>query len=467
MRAHSARLPACIALLLAAGAAPAGAKSLAVTTDYRLRALSYHNLSLGTPQLNHAFLSQSARLGMEFKDIALRGAEQGLPETVDFGMRLRALGVTGSTGPLTTPFDRIAEQYPSADFTPFFEHAYLRANNLGGAPWSLTVGRQGFSLGSGLLLDDNGAGLTGFSARGNLPWGGLKTEGFLLHSQTRATRFGAGNVTYAGFSLEYPTEGRWQLNQLIERDLSTQFVAPNGCQNLNPGGPGCLIGRATRWFSSLRYQLEYGPLVFDGEAALQKGAGNPTGPNPAGAHVAFNGNAQLIRAKWRQQFFTTKTGRTVRGIARAVVARGSGDDPGTAADEAFFPSAGLRFDGLERRGVGELFAATPYDAFGGQSSSTASGLPLRASGVLAFGAGVTPPAWHGITLDLDYFLFQADRNVGPTRTLGTELDVALRYDFRDLLQFRASVASFTAGAALNPDKPSSRRWMFEATGRFY
>jgi hypothetical protein len=454
-------------LALALSPAIAGATSLDITTEYRMRALSYNNLSLGEPQQKNSFISQSARLGVAINDILLRERD-GVSETLDIVFRLRALGVTGSTAPLTAPFDRIAQYYPSADFTPFFEHAFLAGHNLAGLPWEWRFGRQPVRLGSGLLLDDNGAGLTGLSVRGGLPWAGLKGEAFYYHGDFRTVTLGPGNVDFYGFSLELPTEGTWQFNTLIEQDNTTQLAATGGTACPTNATYGCLVSGARRWFSSLRYQLNYGPIVFDGEAAIQKGAATPTGLNPATNHITYNGNGQYVRAKWRQTFFKSKnTGRTYRGIARLSLARGSGDDPNTATtDEAFFPSSGRRYDGLERDGLGEFFGATGYDAFGGQSTATVSGLPRGTSGIVAVGIGITPPAYKGLTFDVDYFVFQSERGVGPHRTLGNEMDLRVRYDYRDKLQIRASVASFTAGAGLNPSKPKAKRYKLEAVGRF-
>ena len=158
----------------------------------------------------------------------------------------------------------------------------------------------------------------------------------------------------------------------------------------------------------------------------------------------------------------------MRGIAGLPGGRGTGDNAETpTTDEACVPSHGLRYDGLGRVGFGELFAATPYDAFGGASTATASGLPIGVSGIISVGMGITPPAWHGITMDIDYYIYQAERTAfGANRTLGTEVDVRFRYDFRERLQLRLSSAWFEAGPTFNTDKPSSRRYMLEGTARF-
>lgn len=452
-----------LAAMLLASATAAQATNLDITTEYRMRSLAYTNLNLGPDKNDQSFLSQSARLGIAVNNVAIQDRE----ESLDMVFRLRALGRTGrGQAAMPAPFDRIANQYPNASFTPFFENAFLRVKNLAGGPVELSIGRQSYTLGSGLVLDDNGAGLTGVSARGALPWWGMKLEGFAFHTDARNTGFGPVNMTAAGGALELPTEGSWQLYQMFEFDRTAQSLAVGGCPTA--GGGGCAVPRADRYFTGLRYQISYGPLVFDGEAALQKGKAPTAAGNPLSSRITFNGNAFAVRTKWRQTFYRRKDGRSFQGIARLSLARGSGDDPSTpTVDEAFFPSHGLRYDGLERAGWGEFFGATPYDAFGGQSTATASGLPQGTSGIWVVGAGVTPPAYKGIALDIDYFLFQADRVAfGTNRTLGTELNFRLRYDLRERLQLRASAAFFTAGAAIAAGKPKARRYMFEAVGRF-
>ena len=424
-----------------------GAARLDVSTAYKLRGLSYKNMHISDPVQNKSFMTQNARLGFAVREIELTGGAGPEPVTLDVALSLRAVGVAGSTGPVLAPFDIAAQRYPNAEFLPFIENAYLRAHGLFGYPMAVTFGQQPYTVGSGLLLSDDGAGLAGISARGSLPWWDMKRDGYLFQPRNHQTL--SDSLTIFGTSLEIPSEGTWQFNQMFERELNQTRAA------------GLPVGRATRSFSSARYLINFGPLFFDGEAALQKGSANPSGPAPIGNHVTYNSNAQVMRAKWKQPFFKED------GIARMTVSRGSGDNGSTpTTDEAFFPSFGHRFEGLERSGMGDFFQATPYDAFGGQSTSTASGLPAGASGIISVGLGFTPPMYRGIAFDLDFWLFQADRNVGPHRTLGHEYVIRARYGFRDRFTVTLAAALFTAGPALAANKNSSRRVMLEFAGRF-
>ena len=448
-------------VLLALLAPSVKAANLDVSASYRMRALAYTNLNLNTSDKNsHSFISNDARLELAVRKIYLE-TFGGEDTTLDVGIGLHALGVAGSTTAFQPPFLKIAQHYPSSDFTPFFEKAYLAVHQLFGVPWDMTFGRQSYRLASGLLLDDDGAGLTGGSIRGELPWWGMKLEGFLFSARNSQT--GPNNLTLYGVTLDVPSEGLWQFSQLIEHDRKSQTIF--GCAYPGMPADGCVAANASRLFSSARYQINYGPIIFDGEAAMQRGTAKLQSPL-AGApdHITFDGNAQVLKAKWKQRLY-----RTGEGIARLSIARGSGDDPGTLmVDEAFFPSHGHRYSGMERSGFGDFFGATPYDAFGGSSASTstASGLKPGASGIIAVGVGFTPPAYKGVALDIDYFLYQAERIQRGKRTLGAEWDFRLRYNIKDQFSLSASAALFGVGTASNPALGRSRKYTFEVNGRF-
>ena len=102
-----------LALVLLAFAAPgARAASLDVTAAYKMKAVAYHNLDLGQDTNNHAFLENDARLGLAVKKIVLdsRATED---TTLDLGLLLHAIGVSGSSTAVSVPFSRAAGYYPS------------------------------------------------------------------------------------------------------------------------------------------------------------------------------------------------------------------------------------------------------------------------------------------------------------------------------------------------------------------
>ena len=156
----------------------ASAANLDISSDYRLRSLSYTNLNLEAPNYDRSFMTQDARLGVIIKDVWR--SSSGNDERVDLGIAFRAIGVAGSSTTLQAPFDRIADNYPDTNFIPFLENAYMRIQNLFGYPWETTIGQQSFKLGSGLLLDDDGAGLAGVSTLISIPWEDMKGGLFIF-----------------------------------------------------------------------------------------------------------------------------------------------------------------------------------------------------------------------------------------------------------------------------------------------
>ncbi|MDD5304605.1 MAG: hypothetical protein PHS14_16030, partial [Elusimicrobia bacterium] len=192
------RLLLSLAFLLVSGFSAAHAASLDVTAAYKMKAASYSNLNYNTSDKNsHSFITNDARLGVAVRKIPLesRGGED---VTMDLGIVLRAIGVSGSTSSVATPFDRVASYYPSSDLTPFIENAYLKVNRLCGYQWEATFGRKSYRLGSGLLPDDDGAGLTGASARGEPPWWNMKLEGFLFNDRNPLNASGPNSLDLAG-----------------------------------------------------------------------------------------------------------------------------------------------------------------------------------------------------------------------------------------------------------------------------
>ncbi len=463
------RLP--LALTLAAVAASrAHAVSLDVTAGYDMKAVSYSNLALGQNSggtSNASLLENNARFGLAVKNLALTEVG-GQDETMDVGILFHAIGVAGSSSTIAAPFDRAAAVYPSTNFTPFLENAYIRVNHLWGLPMSATFGRQSYKLGSGLLLDDEGAGLTGATVRAELPWDQMKAEAFAFVDKDPNATGASNNLMLYGGSLGIPTDGLWQVNELVE-DEQGDAVA-YGCQGDASRGYGCNISKAIRSFTSLRYAISYGDIFFDGEAALEKGTATPDGPTPVGNHITYDGNAEVIRAKWKQPLYHTAG----EGIAFISLARGSGDRAGSpTTDGAFYPTHGGQYDGLERTGFGDFYAATPYSALGGNyatsgSSVTRSGLPYGDSGITTVGLGYAFPSFRGVVLDFAYYLYMADQvqSSALSRTLGNEGDAHLRYQIRDALTLSAGMAYFRAGAATDPSLSVAHKYTLEFKGRF-
>ena len=418
-----------------------GAK-LDLNLDYRLRGRSYKNVELSPSGGGiQAFFSHQASLGFAIKNIELDGA-RGKAQTMDVALSLKALGIAGSTTPVRAPFDRIADRYPNSNFIPWIQNAYIKFHNV--RAWEMTFGQQPFRLGSGFLLSDDGLGFMGFSAQRSLPWKNIKTQLFFF--SPRPDQAGSENIDLFGAYFQIPTEGVWQFSLLREHDRHS------------PSAVGVALNKAVKNYLSMGYSLEHRQFAFDGEFAAVRGKSSPSAAGSS--DMTIIGHALMVKGSWKQDL-----GRFGSGTARLTFGRGSGDNPNTAdKDESFLPSFGHRFDGLDRSGIGEFYAASLYDARA--STSTFNGLPAGASGLSIVGIGLSLPPWRDVHMDLDYYLYQASRSTTGNRSLGKEWDFRLRYNVKDKLTLQASISLFRSGLLLGPGEFTARKYFLEVSGRF-
>ena len=172
------------------------------------------------------------------------------------------------------------------------------------------------------------------------------------------------------------------------------------------------------------------------------------------------GTAYLMKGKWIQSM-----GRWGTGSARMLIGRGSGDKPGTeTTDEAFFPSFGHRYNGIERDGFGSIFGATLYDSL--RTADTASGLPGTASGIQVLGVGATFPEYKGFYPDIDLFMFKADMVSGSGKGIGNELNFRLVYPFGENFKIQFTYAKFTPKSIYPDGTKDVKLFSFQTTGKF-
>ncbi|MDD4005430.1 MAG: hypothetical protein PHW69_09570 [Elusimicrobiaceae bacterium] len=442
-RSRSLSILGFAAALLCGGGTVFAAK-LDLTSEVGLKSVSFNNLNFATSDpTKDFFYLQTAALGIGVKD--LRPMQSG-EMTMDVNLRLRAYGVSGSTAALAAPYGSIASRYPGASMMPYIENAYMKVNRLFDWNLAMQAGRMPFMLASGLTLDDDHLGLTGFTLKREKIFNEFDLQFFAL--QPKADDSVSKSVNLAGLNMTIPGEGVWELYSYFDFDKNSATAAS-----------GTAVSARTLQFTGLSYTLKYGFLSFCGEGVLQSGSANKTDGTGT---INYNGSAFFLSGKWVQPF-----GRFGTGEARLTYGHGSGDKYSTEnTDEAFFPDYGHRYNGLERSGYGELFAATLYDAFGG-NSSTKTGLPGGVSGIQVVNLGITLPAYHNIYISLDYFSYEADRNANnDCKMLGSELDLKFNYPIGQTLNLSLSYAKFAPGSIYDNGTPSPNKLAVEAFAKF-
>jgi hypothetical protein len=469
---------------------------LDIGTDYRLRAISISNADYGLTSQNYPlYYSQraEAHIGGRFSP------------NLEFMTQFQALGVAGSTGSVSNvTVDPSQGRYPSTNFSPWIQWAYLKASHLFDSSVDLTIGRQPITLGDGLILSDDDLGFTGVRVNGILPWYDIRANVFTFKPGQNLSNTNGG-IDIIGFELTKPVSNmRYQFSVVNEHDASGSTVYIRPSENASPNNPQFLALQntiasqpgvqapsfnqmfnftatdITRTFvdGRVEWRLEQGGFL-KAEAALQTGSvsRDPSLGTSTAAALGFSPNVNLGGYAFLVSggLFThlSKYGpieiHSSFGIA-------SGDSGG-GTDNSFHPDFGHQYDGLERSGFGEFYGATLYNAipsssYGASASSpSVSGLPQGVSGIRVISAGVTTHPTSLLSFGIDYYVYTAEEsaNFAPApseSSLGTELDIGAGFAYTNYLTFRATYAIFSPGKAYGAYETNATRLALEAVGRF-
>ena len=462
---------------------------LDIGTDYRLRAITISKADYGlTGGQNYPlYYSQraEAHIGGRFSP------------NLEFMTQFQALGVAGSSASITNvTVDPSQNRYPSTNFSPWIQSAYMKANHLFDSSISLTIGRQPITLGDGLILSDDDLGFTGVRVDGVLPWYDVRANVFAFKPGQNLTNTNGGIDLY-GVELTKPisSNARAQFSIVNEHDTSgsTVFIRPS--ENASRFQPfSAASGVTTTNFNQFNFtatnitktyfdgraewRLAEGGFI-KGEAAIQTGtvSRDPSlGTSTAAAlgyspDVKLGGYAFLVSGGLFTRF--SKYGPIeIHGLFGLA----SGDSGG-GTDGAFQPDFGHQYDGLERSGFGEFYGSTLYNAIPSHSYGTSasspsvSGLPQGVSGIRVIGAGVTTHPTSLLSFGIDYYVYTAQENAtfspAPSESsLGTELDFGAGFAYTNYLTFRATYAIFSPGKAYGAFQDNAARFALEAVGRF-
>lgn len=417
---------------------------LDISVSATTKAVSWQNLNFATVPKNKSFYLTDASFGITFTGYP---PATDTDTSLDIGLILRAINAPQHIT-TSSPHNTIPGFYPlnlDTNSAPFVEQAYVRANNLFTQGLDLTAGRQNFILGSGIVLDDNSLGLTGLNLIYNSNFHNITAQVFAFQPpviQTKTTK----ETNLVGASLQIPTNGLWQVYALREIDIpqTSFFVISNE------------VSRIVKDFFGLNYQLKTGKLVFEGEGVWQTGRAKKANSTDA---IKYNGYAFLLKGVWRQSFSKLGTGNIHIAFGMA-----SGDNPDTTnTDEAFFPGYGLRYEGVERKGFGEVLGASLYDGWG--YSYTTTGFPVGISGLQVINIGVQFPPYKNFYAVVDFFDFTADRSLADKK-LGRELDAKFYYLLGDAFKIVLTGGVFQPSDAYPPNTKNPSKISFEVSAKF-
>ena len=379
---------------------------------------------------------------------------------IEIASVISAIGVSGSSAPLLG-------RYPNENFTPFIENVYARANELFGWPLNLTVGRQPFVWGSGLLIADDGLGFDGIRLEAG-PYWGLRGHLFTAKAREKFNGENDQDLHLAGLSTSWGIHNV-RLGFVLEQDKSGSPYS-----SISATAP-VVSNEISRRFIDLQVdgRLEQGAF-YKAEYTMQMGKAKLPGGDVklSGSALTFEGGFDFVHPRYR------------RMVLAFVFMQGSGDDISTTEEnEKFNPSFGHKYDGLERDGYGEFFAATPYSFFNQDKvivQNQVGGGAIQSfpydwlfSGMRTFGFRGSINPWEPFTAGLEFYLYSARetpdiRNKGLTTitetAIGRELVLKGTYTYAKRVNFTLRWGKFFPNATLN--NLGSSRLILEASAKF-
>jgi hypothetical protein len=423
------------------------ADSLVIDTDYRLRGISYTNLDFDAATSSDAVSYYSQRLRVSIIGKFAQGLE--------LGSRITALGVVGSSATI------FAVPYPNTTFSPYIENAYIKLTDMADYPVDLVVGKQSLSYGDGLIIDDNG---TGFNAlrlvgRFEVPYP-VQAEIFTAKLQEGFHKDTDYDVYGAAGSIQW-LKHLWEIAYFQETDKSGTMYTR--------GGNTYATSAISKQFYDLRIGRREEESSYQFEIAKQGGYLTTV----SSGSINFSGLGFVLSGA-----LNAKNTRLGNVTARALLASFSGaSNPlELTDDQAFSPDQTRRFDGLEKTGYGELFAATPL---GPAFTSFIPSPQFSGTNVLSLGADFSP--LYAFTFGVTYFLYSAsqgpsgapeasgfERLYGAEFSLGVELDLSAKYVLSKYTEARFSFARYTPpkSDAFWPKRDPATRYMLEIAAKF-
>lgn len=410
MRIYAGILSTVIAALLcAASPTPLSATTLIVETDMDLNGISYSNLDYNNITSTDAvsFYAQRLRLGVGGK----------FAPGVEIMARIQSLGVVGSTStalPTSLAGFRM-HPYPNISGVPFVEHLYFKLTEFDGYPAVLTIGRQPFDVGDG-LLSDNSAGINALKLRVNYP---EKLTADIFTAKVSEGFYADSDFDVYGLDLSYALDK--------DRIILIYVSEQDSTGTLYERGIPAPTSRIVRNFLKMgvKRRDEFGEY----RATYARGSGEIQFAEAAGA-VGLDSYAWEISGNLRSKY--TKLGEVSAGL---FISMFSGEDDSLATgdkDSEFRPSLARRYNGLEPYGHGRLFGAA--------YNSAAIDLPEGYSGINTVGIHFDFSPFYRWTFGVDYFLFSSsehplrplseasgfERLLGAKYSLGAEMDLSVK-----------------------------------------
>lgn len=410
-----------------------GAK-LDITAENSFSVKSFSNLINDGRNYNLSYYSNNSSIYFTLKNINLEKTDNSW---MDASLGFRFVSADQSSKTLNSIYLNELYIYNSKNPSYIYsDRAYVKIYNFIYNDVIASFGKQPYKLSSGLVLSDNSKGLDGFKLELINKFFSDVIDIFYFRVNNNFTDEKIPENIY-GFSFNKSFgDGIWQLYYLKNSNSKTT-------QDIS-----FISKKADKNFFGISYLLDKNNILYSSEFALQKG----NSKDITGNTIKHNAYALNVNALWKMNI--PKIGKT---STRFNYLKSSGNSSTNFKEnKAFYSPFSERYDGYERKGLGEIFKASAFDAF--KTSNTLNGFPDGLSGITVASMGFDIQRSKSL-ISVDYFGYKATQTTVSSKSLslGTELDIKYSLNMGEKAVFYIVYAVFSPKSAIKSTETKSTK----------
>lgn len=331
-------------------------------------------------------------------------------EKFEIGFKLQSIGIAGSTSPFHLKGLKWEKIYPisvvKTNFEPFIEQAYIKLIEPFLLPVNLVIGKQEFQLDEGFIISDNTFGLFGFSAYIFYPVNFTSTFFYFLPYRTIV----GDELNTLGLHIKTKLQNHIAAVSYIVKNDKLQITYTNLKEEVISSFITLNIGRT---FEKYYYNLF---ISYQG--------GRTSSTEVSAYAFMVNGGIKIEE----------KIGKASLDI---LLFHRSGDEKNSKENEEFKAVLTKRFDGLNRKGIGNLFSVNNYDTFFPMQENY-SGLTS-----LGFNFYISPKILDKFNFTASSHIFFADKKPKNSKNeLGSEFDFGITYSLLKNINLSSNLSIF-------------------------
>ncbi|MDR1942242.1 MAG: trichohyalin-plectin-homology domain domain-containing protein [Endomicrobium sp.] len=402
----------------------AGIVSLSVDYDMKFRGAFYSNTDYTSAN------KRSSDAYLQYLSLNIIGKFDG---KIEMASKISSYGFSGKFYP------SFAMPYERNDFSAFLETAFIKyKDNINyNTSYCVTVGKQAFSVGDGLIFDANNNGMLG--ARGALDFSNLfSIDLFAAKDNNKDFNiYGAALAIKTGALIEI---GLYQEKNNTGYEYSKGIYVQDPAFKINYDNKTFYDFRITGGNQKYKYKIEAarqtGELVKSSFSAVE-----------------YDAYSFVFEGSWKGKILNKLNAGAALLFSYA----------GADNENAFNPTFTKRYDGAQRTGYGTLFAATASDSFltlpRGYYGINTFAVKFEAFPMPSLQSGAGVFLYSASDAPANAYVSSIDEIYGAKGSLGNEIDFFIKYICGDYFDVTFDFALYTP--------PDDKRGIFANTEASY